>query len=310
MSAAAPPSRASLFKPNRERNRRNELIVKAIFGIFAFVSVLTTLGIVFTLIFETYEFFKEIPLIRFLTETRWTPLFPSAQFGIVVLLSGTFSTTLIALLVAVPLGLLSAICLSEYATPRARNLLKPALEVIAGVPSVVFGYFALLFVTPLLQSFIPGLQGFNTLSAGMVLGIAITPLVASLSEDAIFAVPSSMREGAYALGATKRETIVSVVLPAALSGIVASIVLAISRAVGETMIVAIAAGLTPNLTLNPLEPAQTMTSFIVQVSLGDTPTGSLAYKTIFAVGMTLFLLTLVLNIFSYWFVRRFQEKYE
>ncbi|BAD79853.1 ABC-type phosphate transport system permease protein [Synechococcus elongatus PCC 6301] len=299
-----------MFKPNRERNRRNELIVKAIFGIFAFVSVLTTLGIVFTLIFETYEFFKEIPLIRFLTETRWTPLFPSAQFGIVVLLSGTFSTTLIALLVAVPLGLLSAICLSEYATPRARNLLKPALEVIAGVPSVVFGYFALLFVTPLLQSFIPGLQGFNTLSAGMVLGIAITPLVASLSEDAIFAVPSSMREGAYALGATKRETIVSVVLPAALSGIVASIVLAISRAVGETMIVAIAAGLTPNLTLNPLEPAQTMTSFIVQVSLGDTPTGSLAYKTIFAVGMTLFLLTLVLNIFSYWFVRRFQEKYE
>lgn len=310
MSAAAPPSKSSLFKPNRERNRRNELIVKSVFGVFAFVSVLTTLGIVFTLIFETFEFFKEVPLLRFITETRWTPLFPSAQFGIVVLLSGTFLTTFIALLVAVPLGLLSAICLSEYATPRARNVLKPALELIAGVPSVVFGYFALLFVTPLLQSFVPGLQGFNTLSAGIVLGIAITPLVASLSEDAIFAVPSSMREGAYALGATKRETILSVVLPAALSGIVASIVLAVSRAVGETMIVAIAAGLTPNLTINPLEPAQTMTSFIVQVSLGDTPTGSLAYKTIFAVGMTLFLLTLVLNIFSYWFVRRFQEKYE
>ncbi|WP_338429529.1 phosphate ABC transporter permease subunit PstC [Synechococcus elongatus] len=310
MSAAAPPSRDSLFRPNRERNRRNELIVKSIFGVFAFVSVLTTLGIVFTLIFETYEFFKEVPIVRFLTETRWTPLFPSAQFGIIVLLSGTFLTTFIAILVAVPLGLLSAICLSEYATPRLRNILKPALELIAGVPSVVFGYFALLFVTPFLQTLIPALQGFNTLSAGIVLGIAITPLVASLSEDAIFAVPSSMREGAYALGATKRETILSVVLPAALSGIVASIVLAVSRAVGETMIVAIAAGLTPNLTINPLEPAQTMTSFIVQVSLGDTPTGSLAYKTIFAVGMTLFLLTLVLNIFSYWFVRRFQEKYE
>ncbi|AZB71897.1 phosphate ABC transporter permease subunit PstC [Synechococcus elongatus] len=310
MSAAAPPSRDSLFRPNRERNRRNELIVKSIFGVFAFVSVLTTLGIVFTLIFETYEFFKEVPIVRFLTETRWTPLFPSAQFGIIVLLSGTFLTTFIAILVAVPLGLLSAICLSEYATPRLRNILKPALELIAGVPSVVFGYFALLFVTPFLQTLIPALQGFNTLSAGIVLGIAITPLVASLSEDAIFAVPSSMREGAYALGATKREAILSVVLPAALSGIVASIVLAISRAVGETMIVAIAAGLTPNLTINPLEPAQTMTSFIVQVSLGDTPTGSLAYKTIFAVGMTLFLLTLVLNIFSYWFVRRFQEKYE
>jgi phosphate transport system permease protein len=212
--------------------------------------------------------------------------------------------------VALPLGLLSAICLSEYASPRLRSILKPLLEVLAGIPSVVFGYFALLFVTPLLQNLIPGLQGFNALSAGIVLGISITPLVASLSEDAIYAVPQSLRDGAYALGATKREAVTSVVLPAALSGIVASLILAISRAIGETMIVTLAAGQNPNLGLNPFVPIQTMTSFIVQVSLGDTPHGTIAYKTIFAVGMTLFLITLCLNIFSFWFVRRFREKYD
>lgn len=301
---------SDLWQPNRQLNKRVELLVKIIFAAFAMVSVATTIGIVLTLIYETIEFFIEVPIWKFLTDTRWTPLFTSAQFGIMVLISATFLTSFIAILVALPLGLLSAICLSEYATPRVRSILKPILEILAGVPSVVFGYFALLFMTPLLQKFVPGLQGFNALSAGIVLGVSITPLVASLSEDAIFSVPRSLREGAYALGATKRETIVSVVLPAALSGIVASVILAVSRAIGETMIVTLAAGQNPRLGLNPLVPVMTMTAFIVQVSLGDTPFGSIAYKTIYAVGMTLFVITLALNIFSFWFVRRFREKYE
>lgn len=300
----------SLFRPKRELSRRVELFIKILFGTFAFVSVGTTLGILLTLIFETFEFFREVPLWRFLTDTQWTPLFSNPQFGIFVLISATFLTSVIALVIALPVGLFAAICLSEYASSGLRKWLKPALEVLAGVPTVVFGYFALLLVTPFLQSFVPGLQGFNALSAGIVLGIAIIPTVASLSEDAIYAVPRSLKEGAYAVGATKRETITSVVLPAALSGIVASCVLAISRAVGETMIVSIAAGQNPNLGLNPLVPIMTMTAYIVQVSLGDTPAGSIAYKTIFAVGMTLFVLTLALNLFSFWFVRRFREKYE
>ncbi len=289
------------------------------------VSVATTIGIVLTLIFEAVAFFQVVPLWRFLTETRWTPLFSSAQFGIMVLISATVMVSFIAIVVALPLGLLSAIFLSEYASPKVRAVLKPALELLAGVPSVVFGYFALLFVSPLLRTatpawlqsiipnwdqFIPGLQGFNALSAGIVLGISITPLVASLSEDALFAVPRSLRDGAYALGSTKRETIIAVVLPAALSGIVSALILAISRAIGETMIVTLAAGQNPTLGFNPLVPVMAMTAFIVQVSLGDTPAGSLAYQTIFAVGMTLFVITLTLNIFSFWFVRRFREKYE
>ncbi|NWF59576.1 MAG: phosphate ABC transporter permease subunit PstC [Fischerella sp.] len=301
---------SSLWRPNRTLNRWVEQGVKAIFGLFAFISVLTTLGIVLTLIFETIEFFQVVPFWRFLTDTHWTPLFADAQFGIFVLISATFLTSVIAILVALPIGLLSAICLSEYAPVGLRRWLKPTLEILAGVPTVVYGYFALLFVTPLLQKFIPDIQGFNALSAGLVMGVSIIPLVASLSEDAIYAVPRGLREGAYALGTTKREVITGVVLPAALSGIVASFILAISRAVGETMIVAIAAGQNPRLTLNPLVPIETMTAYIVQVSLGDTPAGSLAYKTIFAVGMTLFLITLVLNVFSFWFVRRFREKYE
>lgn len=316
---------SDLWQPNRARSKNVELIVKIIFGGFAFVSVLTTIGIVLTLIFETFEFFKEVPFIHFLTDTKWTPLFSSAQFGIFVLISATIMLSAIAVVVALPLGLLSAIFLSEYASPQLRKILKPLLEVLAGVPSVVFGYFALLFVTPILRAtmpdwvqslipsweqLIPGLQGFNALSAGIVLGISITPLVASLSEDAIYAVPRSLREGAYALGSTKRETIISVVLPAALSGIVSALILAVSRAIGETMIVTLAAGQNPRLGLNPFVPVMAMTAFIVQVSLGDTPAGSLAYKTIFAVGMTLFVMTLVLNIFSFWFVRRFREKYE
>ncbi|UZQ54997.1 phosphate ABC transporter permease subunit PstC [Trichothermofontia sichuanensis B231] len=299
-----------LWRPNRQLNRRIELAVKSVFALFAFVSVATTSGIVLSLIFETISFFQEVPLWRFLTDTKWTPLFASAQFGIFVLISATVMTSVIAIVVALPLGLLSAVYLSEYAPTKVRAFLKPILEILAGVPTVVFGYFALLFVTPILQQFIPGLQGFNALSAGLVLGVSITPLVASLSEDAIYAVPQSLRDGSYALGATKRETIVSVVLPAALSGIVASLILAISRAIGETMIVTLAAGQNPRLGLNPFVPVMTMTAYIVQVSLGDTPAGSLAYKTIFAVGMTLFLITLGLNIFSYWFVRRFREKYE
>lgn len=291
-------------------SKRVEFAVKTICALFALVSIATTIGIVLSLIFETFEFFQEVPLWQFLTDAKWTPLFKSAQFGIFVLISATVMTSGIAIAVALPLGLLSAICLSEYASPRVRSVIKPALEILAGVPTVVYGYFALLFVTPLLQKFVPGLQGFNALSAGMVLGIMITPMVASLSEDAIYAVPRSLRDGAYALGATKREVIISVILPAALSGIVASLILAISRAIGETMIVTLAAGQNPRLGLNPLIPVMTMTAFIVQVSLGDTPAGSLAYKTIFAVGMTLFVLTLVLNIFSFWFVRRFREKYD
>jgi phosphate transport system permease protein len=300
----------ALWQPNRQASHRTELIVRLILGLFSFVSVATTIGIVFTLIFETVDFFRIIPIWRFFTETRWTPLFASAQFGIIVLISATVLTTGIAILVALPLGLLSAVCLSEYASPKVRQVLKPALEVLAGVPTVVYGYFALLFVTPLLQRIIPGLQGFNALSAGIVLGVAITPLIASLSEDAIYAVPRSLRDGSYALGATKRETIIAVVLPAALSGIVASVILAVSRAIGETMIVAIAAGQNATLGLNPFVSAMTMTAYIVQVSLGDTPAGSIAYRTLFAVGTTLFVMTLVLNVFSFWFVRRFQEKYD
>ncbi|MEM6503459.1 MAG: phosphate ABC transporter permease subunit PstC [Cyanobacteria bacterium P01_C01_bin.89] len=305
-----PVNDTSLWKPARILNRRIELAVKLIFGLFALVSVATTIGIIATLIFETFEFFREVSIINFLTDSKWTPLFSSAQFGIFVLVSATVMLSGIAISVALPLGLLSAICLSEYASPKVRSILKPLLEILAGIPSVVFGYFALLLVTPFLQSIIPELEGFNALSAGVVLGISITPLVASLSEDAISAVPQSLRDGAYALGATKRETIISVVLPAALSGIVSSVILAVSRAIGETMIVTLAAGQNPRLGLNPFVPVMAMTAFIVQASLGDTPAGSLAYRTIYAVGMSLFVLTLILNIFSFWFVRRFREKYE
>jgi len=311
MNSGLPSEQSSgLWQPNRQLSKRTEGIVKFIFGAFALVSVVTTFGIVLTLIFETFEFFQEVPLWRFLTDRQWTPLFSNAQYGIWVLISATLLTTGIAILVALPLGLLAAVYLSEYANPKVRKWLKPALEILAGVPSVVFGYFALLTVTPFLRSFIPGLQGFNALSAGLILGVSIIPLVASLSEDALYSVPDSLRQGSYAVGATKRETITSVVIPAALSGIVASFILAVSRAIGETMIVTLAAGQNPTLGFNPLVPVMTMTAFIVQVSLGDTPAGSLAYKSIFAVGMTLFLMTLALNILSFWVVRRFREKYE
>ncbi|NJO39378.1 MAG: phosphate ABC transporter permease subunit PstC [Cyanobacteria bacterium CRU_2_1] len=301
---------SGLWRPKRSLSRWSEWIVKIVFGMFALISIATTAGIIFSLIFETIEFFREVPMWRFLTDTQWTPLFTNPQYGVIVLICGTFLTSAIALLVAMPLGLMAAIYLSEYASFRVRRWLKPALEILAGIPSVVYGYFALLFITPLLQPLIPGLQTFNALSAGLILGIAILPTIASLSEDAIYAVPQNLRQGSYALGAMRWETVQNVVIPAALSGIVASCVLGVARAVGETLIVTIAAGQNPRLTLDPRSSVQTMTAFIVQVSQGDAPTQSLEFKTIFAVGMTLFGITLVLNIFSFWFVNRFREKYE
>lgn len=284
--------------------------MKILLTVCAYVSVLTTIGIVFVLIFETINFFRQVSIWEFLTSTTWTPTFVNPTFGIVVLICGTLLTTAIAAVVALPVGLGAAIFLSEYASTALRRWLKPALEVLAGVPTIVYGFFALTFVTPLLErTLFPGLSSFNALSAGIVMGVMIIPTVASVSEDALYAVPRSLREGAYALGATRRETATKVVVPAALSGIVASFVLGISRAVGETMIVAVAAGNRAQLTANPLESVQTMTAFIVQVASGETARGTLTYSTIFAVGMTLFLMTLFLNLVSYWFVRRFREVY-
>jgi phosphate transport system permease protein len=268
-----------------------------------------TAGIIAVLLFETIEFLREVPVTDFLFGTEWTPLFTNRQFGVLPLVAGTMLVSAIAMAVALPAGLLSAIYLSEYAPPRVRRIVKPVLEVLAGVPTVVYGYFALLFVTPLLQRFIPELSGFNALSPGIVMGIMILPLVSSLSEDALHSVPNGLREGAYALGATRAQTTVRVVVPAAFSGISAAAILAISRAIGETMIVAIAAGQQPRLTANPLVPIETMTAYIVQVSLGDAPAGTLEYRTIFAVGMLLFLSTFVLNLASNWLRERFREEY-
>ena len=304
-----PPRRVSGARTIRTRRRREQWIHAAL-AFCGFVSILTTAGIVAVLLFEALAFFREVSLWRFLTDTEWTPLFADKQFGVMVLASATFLTSMIALVLAVPVGLMSAIYLSEVAPRRVRRIVKPLLEVLAGIPTVVYGYFALLFVTPLLQLVFPSISGFNALSAGLVMGVMIIPLVVSLSEDALFAVPQNLRDGAYALGATRLQVATRVVVPAALSGIVASFILAVSRAVGETMIVAIAAGQSPNLTLNPFVPVETMTAYIVQVSLGDTPTGTLEFKTIFAVGMTLFVLTLGLNVLSHRLVSRFRERYE
>ena len=256
----------------------------------------TTVGIVGVLLFETVEFFAEVPIVEFLTGTEWTPLFANPKFGVWPLVLGTLLVSGIAMAVALPLGLLSAVYLSEYAPPPMRRILKPVLEVLAGVPTVVYGYFALLFVTPLLQSMMPSLSGFNALSPGIVMGIMILPLVSSLAEDAMQSVPNGLREGAYALGATRMQTALTVVVPAAFSGITAAFILAVSRAVGETMIVAIAAGQQPRATLDPRVPIETMTAYIVQVSMGDTPAGTLEYRTIFAVGMLLFVGTFGLNL--------------
>jgi phosphate transport system permease protein len=291
------------------RNTREKLIQIALL-LAATVSILTTIGIVFSLLFETIAFFSEVSIIEFLTETEWTPLFSIKKYGIWPLLSATLLTSAIALLVAVPLGLVAAIFLSEFASDNVRRTTKPLLEILAGIPTVVYGYFALTTVTPFLKNFIPTLSIFNSLSAGIVMGVMLIPYVASLSEDSLSAVPNSLREAAYGLGSTRFEVATRVVAPAAISGIVASIVLAFSRAVGETMIVAIAAGQNPRFTFDPTVPVMTMTSYIVQVSLGDTPYGSLGYYTLYAVGFTLFLFTFILNIFSYWMVRKFREVYD
>jgi phosphate transport system permease protein len=289
---------------------RKEKIIEAIMLGCSLVTVITTIGIILILLLESIKFFSEVSIVDFLTDTQWTPLFSDKHFGILPLLSGTLLTTTIAILIAVPLGLLIAIYLNEYASPKFTNVVKPILEVLAAVPTVVYGFFALQFITPLLQRFIPGLGGFNALSPGLVMGIMIIPYITSLSEDALRAVPRSLREASYGMGATRFQTAFRVMIPAASSGILVSIILAISRALGETMIVAIAAGQEPKLTFNPKESVETITTYIVQVSMGDVPQDSLEYKTIFAAGLTLFVFTFILNNVSYWIRSKFQNKYE
>ena len=293
-----------------QRRRIGEDVVKGLLGVCALISVATTVGIVVALFVPAFEFFQDVSLADFFTGRDWAPLFEPARFGVLPLIAGTLLVTAIASVVAMPFGLGAAIYLSEYASPRMRGLLKPALEILAGIPTTVFGYFALTFVTPLLRDLGIEVDIFNTLSAGLVMGVMLMPTVASLSEDAMGAVPRDLRDGAYALGSTKMQTATRVVVPAAFSGIVASFVLAISRAVGETMIVLIAMGQQPNLTFDPREAAETMTAFIAATGAGDVPTGSLEYKTIFAVGATLFVLTLVMNVFAIRLVRKYREVYE
>jgi len=274
------------------------------------LSILITIGIVAVLLFEAITFFGDVSFIDFITGTRWTPLFSSKQFGVLALVAGTTLTAVLAMIVALPLGLLSAIYLSEYAPDLVRRTVKPILEILAGIPTVVYGYFALLFVTPILRGISEDIAVFNALSAAIVMGLMILPMVSSLSEDAMRAVPRTLREGAYALGSTKMEVSIFVVVPAALSGIVSAFILAVSRAIGETMIVTIAAGQNPRFTLNPFVPIETMTAFIVQVSQGDAPAGSIEFKTIFAVALLLFVITLVMNLLSQYVVSRFREEYE
>lgn len=286
-----------------------ERVVEYVLGVCALVTVFTTFAIAGVLLYESIAFFGEVSLVDFLTDTQWTPQFTDQHFGIWPLLSGTLLVTAISALVAMPIGLASAIYISQYASDVVRKWLKPSLELLAGVPTVVYGYFALTFVTPLLQTVWPELQVYNALSAGLVVGVMIIPMVASLSEDALRAVPRSLAEGGYALGATKLEVVLGIQVPAALSGIIASFILALSRAIGETMIVTLAAGATPKMTLNPAESIQTMTAYIVQVSLGDTPQGTVEYQSLFAVGLVLFLITLMMNLFANAVIRRFQEQY-
>lgn len=310
----ANPSAASLrpvsprLARRASRNIKERIIEALLFSAAAF-SVFVTVGIVYILVKESIVFFEHVSIIDFLFDTQWTPLFDDAHFGIMVLLSGTAVSSFVALGVAIPVGTTIAIYLSEFATPQAREIAKPVLELLTGIPTVVFGYFALLFVTPMLQWFMPGLPGFSLLSAGLVMGVMITPIVSSISEDAMRAVPMTLREGSYAMGATRLQTSFKVVFPAAISGIAAAYILAIARAVGETMILAIAAGMQPNLVWDPREPAATITSFIVQVALGDLPHGSVGYQTIFAAGLTLMLFTLVFNMLGFWLRRRYREVY-
>lgn len=286
-----------------------ERIYENIIKFFAYLTIFITLGIIGVLLFETVEFFEEVSLKDFIFDTKWTPLFEDKHFGILPLFLGTFLTSAIALSIAVPFGLVIAVFLSEYANQNLRKTLKPFLELLAGVPTVVYGYFALLTVTPILQKIFPTISTFNALSAGIVMGFMIIPIVASLSDDALNAVPMSLREGAYALGSSKYEVSLKIVFPAAFSGVASACILGLSRAIGETMVVAIAAGQMPNLTLNPLESVETITAYIVQVSLGDIPVGSLEYKTIFVCGMVLFMVTFVFNLLSFYLRKSFEKKY-
>ncbi len=287
-----------------------ELLIQKSLFVSALITIAITVGIVLVLSIEAVRFFSEVSIVDFFTDTQWTPLFTDKHYGILALLSGTLLTSFIAISVALPIGLSISIYLSEYAPKSFRKTIKPLLEMLAAVPTVVYGFFALVVVTPFLQQFIPGLSGFNSLSAGIVMGIMIIPFVSSLSEDALYAVPRSLREASYGMGATKLQTAFKVIIPAASSGIIVSIILAISRAIGETMIVAIAAGQQPRLTLDPTVPVETITAYIVQVSLGDVQHGSIEYRTIFAAGITLFVFTFLLNTISYRIRKKYQEKYE
>ena len=292
------------------QRRTKEKMIEGIMMLCSLITVLTTVSIIIVLAIDTFKFFGEVSIIDFFTDKQWTPLFSDKHFGILPLLSGTLLTTTIAIVFAVPVGLIIAIYLNEYASPRFTAIVKPVLEILAAIPTVVYGFFALQFVTPMLQSIIPGLRGFNALSPGLVMGVMIIPYITSLSEDALRAVPKSLREASYGMGATKLQTALRVMIPAASSGILVSIILAVSRALGETMIVAIAAGQEPNLTFNPLESVETITTYIVQVSMGDVPQDSLEYRTIFAAGMTLFVFTFILNNLSFWLRKKFQNQYE
>lgn len=287
-----------------------EKIIEKALMISAFISIITTVGIVYVLLSESYSFFKEVSLLDFLTDTQWTPLFADKHFGIMPLVAGTLITTVVALAVAIPIGLTIAVYLNEYAPKRTVKVIKPLLEILAAVPTVVYGFFALIVVTPFLKNIFPSISGFNALSAGIVMGIMIIPFISSLSEDALRAVPNTLREASYGMGSTRFQTAFKVLVPAASSGIISSVILAFSRAIGETMIVAIAAGQQPKLTVNPLESVETITAYIVQVSLGDVEHGSLEYKTIFAAGITLFVFTFILNNISFWINRRYQQQYE
>ena len=317
MSSVAPTQSLNILADNtvsarlakRKSRHIRERFIEVLLFLAASVSVAVTVGIVVILVTESYQFFQTVPLWDFLTDTQWTPLFDDAHYGIMVLLSGTLVSSFVALSVAIPLGTIIAIYLSEFAPFSIREAAKPFLELLGGVPTIVYGYFALLYVTPALQVFFPGLPGFNLLSAGLVMGIMIIPYVSSVSEDAMRAVPMAMREGSYAMGATRFQTAIRVVTPAAFSGIAAAYILGISRAVGETMILAVAAGMQPNLTWDPTEPAATITAYIVQVALGDLPHGSIGYQTIFAAGLTLMLLTLFFNVLGHVMKRRFRQAY-
>lgn len=294
------------------KNFRRNLIergIEFILMLAALSAVFITIAIVAILLYESFAFFEHVSLVEFFTDTQWTPLFEDAHYGIMPLVAGTLTTSAIALMVAVPIGTIGAIYLSEFASHKTRETVKPILELLVGVPTVVFGYFALLFVTPLLQKFIPGLPAFNMLGPGIVIGIMIIPYIASVAEDAMRAVPMSMREGSYAMGATRFQTAIRVVTPAAVSGIIAAYILGISRAVGETMVVAIAAGQQPTLTFNPMEGAATITAYIVQVAMGDLPHGSIGYQSIFAAGLVLMLMTLFFNVLGHMSRKKFREAY-